>query len=258
MKILIILLFSVIGLLSCNLDSKQPYISKVPLTKEFLIHEWMLDSIYGSKEFIQDWVYFTPTGNFWRCTRYVENQLIDSSLTFKGNEIFYNGELKYSIFSLDSNNIILVSKDKTVFHCKRWNEFDQEDITMFVKTNPIKKLLNGRWILDSSEVIPTTIPSHCDKLFPGSKFYFNPNGRLEIYPKDSIIICNNYSYDIWDNEISIRENDMVLGLEIVRLSSTKLILKSTYMPKGESTGQTIKTELDGYNLYLTKQLEKTK
>ena len=141
-----IILLSIFGLLSCNSDKTTSFKNKVPLTKEFLNYEWMLDSLYGSKEFIQDWIYFTPDNKFWRCSHYSENQLIDSSLVFKDNKVFNNGELKYSVFSLDSNNIILVATDNKVFRCRRWNEFEQEDIDRFIKTNPTKKMLNGNWI----------------------------------------------------------------------------------------------------------------
>ena len=214
----------------------------------------MLDSLYGSKEFIQDWVYFTTTDKFWRCSYYSENQLIDSSLTFKDNKVFDKGELKYSIFSLDSNSIILVTTDRKVFHCRRWNEFDQEDIERFIKTNPTKKLLNGNWKLDSSQIAPTRMPSFCNDLYPGAKFAFNPNGTFDIYPKDSTNKCNGYSYKIWENEISITEYDMIMKLDIVNLSKDKLVLKSTYVPKDVDWSEKVmKARQEGYNLYLTRQ-----
>ena len=242
------------GLLSCNSDRTTSYESKVPLTKEFLNHEWMMDSVYGSKEFIQDWVYFTPNDKFWRCSHYNENQLIDSSLTFKDNEVFDNGQLKYSIFSLDSNNIILVSSDKKVFHCRSWNNFNQKYIYIFFITNTTKKLLNGNWTLDSSEIKPTRMPSFCNDLYPGTKYAFNPNGTFDIYPKDSTNKCNGYSYKIWENEISITEYDMVMKLEIVNLTKDKLILKSTYVSKdADWSEKMMKARQEGYNLYLTRQ-----
>ena len=249
-----IILLSIIGLLSCNSDRITAFENKVPLTKEFLIHQWMLDSLYGSKEFIQDLVYFTHNDKFWRCSHYNESQLIDSSLTFKDNKVFDNGQLKYSIFSLDSNSIILVTTDNKVYHCSRWNEYDQEDVERFIKTNPIKKLLNGNWTLDSSEITPTRMPSFCNDLYPGTKFSFNPNGTFDIYPKDSTNKCNGYSYRIWENEISVTEYDMIMTLGIVKLSKDKLILKSTYVSKDSDWSEKMmKAKQEGYNLYLTRQ-----
>lgn len=249
-----IILLITIGLLSCNTDNSNIYKSKIPVTKDFLIHEWMLDSIYGSNEFNQDWIYFTPEDKFWRCSHYSQSHLIDSSLTFKDNKVFDKGELKYSIFSLDSNNIILVSTDSIIFHCTRWNKFDSEDIDRFIKTNPTKKLLNGNWTLDSSEITPTRIPSFCNELYPGSKFAFNPNGRLEIYPKDSTNKCNSYSYKVWEDEISFIEYDMFMTLGIEKLSNDKLILKSTFIPKDRDpwSEEMLKFHQNGFNLYLTR------
>src|SRR5690606_39509230 len=192
-----IILLLIIGLFSCNSDKTTTLKNKIPLTKEFLNHEWMLDSLYGSKEFLQDWIYFTPDNKFWRCSHYSENQLIDSSLVIEDNKVFDNGELKYSVFSLDSNNIILVTTDNKVFRCRRWNQFEQEDIDRFIKTNPTKKMLNGNWILDSSDITPTRMPSFCNDLYPGTKYSFNPDGTFDIYPNDSTNKCNGYSYRIW-------------------------------------------------------------
>jgi hypothetical protein len=248
-----ILLLSTIGLLGCNSDNSAKYENKVPLTKEFLNHEWMLDSLYGSGKFIQDWVYFTLDDQFWRCSHYSENQLIDSSLVFKNNKVFDNGQLKYSVFSLDSNNIILVTTDNKVFRCRRWNEFEQDDIDRFINTNPTKKMLNGNWILDSSDITPTRMPSFCNELYPGAKYAFNPNGTFDIYPKDSTNKCHGYSYRIWENEIRVTEYDMVMTLGIVKLTKDKLILKSTYVSKeSDRSEKMMKPRQEGYNLYLTR------
>lgn len=247
-----------IGLFSCNADKSQSitYENKIPLTQEILISEWMIDSIYGSSESIQDWIYFTPDNKFWRCSRSRGSYILDSCLNYDTNKITRNQSTVYNIYSVDTNNILLESGENQVFHCRRWNEFDQEDITRFVHTNPTKKLLNGRWNLDSSEIIPTALPSYCDRLLPGSKFVFNPNGRLEVFPKDSINKCNNYSYHIWDNKISMREYDMGLELDIVTITKNKMTLKSTYKPEGRYSGGSYRTELEGHNLYFTKEKEK--
>src|SRR5690606_13276763 len=249
-----ILLLSIIGLLSCNSGNSIKYESKIPLTKDFLVHQWMLDSLYGSEKFIQDIVYFTPNNKFWRLSHYSESQLIDSSFTYKDNKVFDNGKLKYSVFSLDSNNIILVRTDNKVFRCRRWNQFEQEDLDRFIKTNPTKKMLNGNWILDSSDITPTRMPSFCNDLYPGTKYSFNPDGTFDIYPNDSTNKCNGYSYRIWENEISVTEYDMIMTLEIVKLTKDKLILKSTYVSKkSDWSEKMIKARQEGYNLYLTRQ-----
>ena len=213
----------------------------------------MLDSIYGSKEFIQDWVYFTPNNKFWRCSWYNESYVIDSSLTYSNQEVSLNGQLKYSIYSIDTSSILLVTPDDNVLRCKRWNAYDPERIANFIQSNPKKKLLSGNWTLDSSEVNPTVMPSYCKNLYLGSKFTFNQNGTFDVFPKDSTNKCNSYSYHIWENQVSITEYDMMMHLDIVKLTADKLILKSTYVPSDGCSEKMMEAKQKGYNLYLTKQ-----
>jgi len=246
-----IFLLPIILLINCTSGKTPTFENKIPLSKEFLIHEWTLDSAYGSSEFIQDRVYFTPDNKFWRCSRYGESQLIDSSFTYKDNKVFHNNKLQYTIFSLDSNNIILLAHDKKVFHCRRRNEYDPEDIERYIRTNPTKKLLNGTWMLDSSEITPAGLPSFCYKLFPGTKFAFKPDGEFEILPKDSSKACNSYSYHIWGNQISIIEYDMEMGLGIVSLTKDKLVLRSKYEPS--NTFRSAEIRQHGYKLYFTRE-----
>lgn len=253
-NIIFILIITVITITSCNQQQHKSKENGIQLTNEFLVHEWMLDSLYGSSEFIQDWVYFTPEGEFWRCSHYSESQLIDSLLTFKEDKVFKNGKIVYSITALDSSNITLKANSEQTYHLKRWNQFDKEDIERFIQTNPTKLLLNGNWELDSSEISPTRMPSYCNDLMAGTRFDFKAKGILEIYPNDSINKCNSYSYRIWKDKISITEYDMVMELKIEKISTDKMVLKSRYIPREIAwTEEVMKAKQEGYNLYFSKK-----
>ena len=255
MKIsLITIIFIFLAFLACNQaeEKRVGLKSNIPLTKQFLIKsEWRIDSVYGSNEFIQDWVYFTEDNKFWRCSYYNESYIIDSSVEYNDNVVSSNGQPKYEIYTIDSNNILLVTGDSKTFHCKRWNDFSDKRIKAFIKSNPKKRLLNGVWLLDSSELGSTRIPSYCDSLYPGTKFYFNSDGTFDVYAKNSAEKCNGYSYKIFDDEISFTEYDMDMAFDIVRLTSDSLILKSNYVPNKLWSSEARKS---GYKLYLTRRM----
>ena len=251
---LIFICFLVLEISCKQLDKgHNGLVNKFPLTKDYLTKsEWMIDSIYGSKSFIQDWIYFTPDNKFWRCSYYNSSYIIDSSIKFKNDIVLSAGQKKYQVYTIDSSNILLVDSSSTVFHCRRWNSFSPEKIERFVKGNPKKKLLNGYWLLDTSEISPTRVPSFCDSLYAGTKFYFNPDGTFDIYAKDSTAKCGAYSYKIWENEISFIEYDMVMGFDIIRLTSDSLVIKSTFVPRDAWDENATNARENGYELYFTK------
>src|SRR5690606_20912042 len=126
------------------------------------------------------------------------------------------------------------------------NSFSNEDIERFVTANPLKRLLNGSWILSSGELIPTRVPSYCDSLFEGTKFHFDPKGNFDIYEKDSTNKCGSYSYKIFEDRISFVEYDMVMRFEIETLTPDSLILKSKFVPMDNWNSDATKARENGY------------
>ena len=52
---------------------KQTENNGIKFTNEYLSsHEWMIDSIYNSDEFIQDWIYFTPEQKLYRFSKTIK------------------------------------------------------------------------------------------------------------------------------------------------------------------------------------------
>jgi hypothetical protein len=139
-----------------------------------------------------------------------------------------------------------------IYRCRRWNSFSQEKIERFIEGNPKKRLLNGTWLLNESELSPSTVPSFCDSLYAGTKFYFKPNGTFDIYAKDSISKCGTYSYKIWEDKISFTEYDMVMGFNIIKLTSDSLIITSTYVPNNNWDDKATQARQSGCKMYLTK------
>jgi hypothetical protein len=115
--------------------------------------------------------------------------------------------------------------------------------------------LNGSWRLDSSEYVPSYLPSYCNNLYLGSKLIFREDGLLDVIPKDSTYSCFSYGYRIFDQEINLAEYDMILKLEISKLTADSLILRSyylNYVDKPLSFSQSEDVRLNGYKIYLTR------
>ena len=231
---------------------KQTENNGIKISKEYLnSHEWMIDSIYGSKEYIQDWIYFTPEQKFYRFSNNSKSYVIDSALIWNNDKIFKNNSELFKITALDSLNIELKMSDK-IYHAKRWNRFHPEQIERFITNNEFKLKINGKWRLDSIEIKQARMPSYCNEITSGAIFDFQNNSRLKVYQKDSINYCNKYSYRIREKEISLIESDMVLNFPIRKFDKDRLILKSRYIQKNVSDKKSWEAKRKGFNLYFSK------
>lgn len=238
-------------IVSCSQKEKNG----IKFTDEYLSsHEWIIDSINGSDEFIQDWIYFTPEKQFYRFSKYNKSYVIDSALTWKHDRIIKNNSELFKITAIDSENIELKMADKT-YHAERWNTFDREDIELFISNNKYKLLINGKWKLDSTEIKKGGLPLSCDQIEKGSIFDFKENGRLAVFEKDSVNFCNEFSYSLFKEELSLSKFDIVMGLPIAEITENKLILISRYIPKNNYTEEMWKLKRTGFKLYLTKIAE---
>jgi hypothetical protein len=251
MKSIITTIFCLLIIVSC----KRKENSGIDFSDEYLSsHEWVIDSVYGSDEFIQDWIYFTPEKQFYRFSKYSKSYVIDSALNWKHNKVLKDDSEMFKIIALDSENIELKTPLKT-YHAERWNKFDPEDIELFISNNRYKLLINGKWKLDSTEIGKGGLPLSCDQIEKGSVFNFKDNGLLTVLEKDSVNFCNEFSYSLFKEELSLRKSDMVMGLPIAELNENKLVLVSRYIPKNNYTEEMWKLKRKGFKLYLTKLAE---
>jgi len=251
MKSVITIIFGLLICVSC----KQKEKSGIEFSDEYLSsHEWVIDSIYGSDEFIQDWIYFTPEKQFYRFSKYNKNYVIDSALIWKHNRILKDDSELFKIIALDSENIELRTSDKT-YHAERWNTFDREDINLFIANNEYKLLINGKWKLDSTEIGKGGLPLSCDQIEKGSIFNFKENGQLEVFEKDSVNYCNQFHYGLFKNDLSLFKSDVVIRFPIVELDANKLILISRYIPKNNYSEEMWEMKRRGFKLYLTKLVD---
>lgn len=233
-------------ILAC-VEQKQNYPPSIKVTQDFLEGRWMLDSIIGKDDWKQDWLYFTDDDKFWQFSKYNESYLIEKELGWKKDKIIKNGKTKYLITPLDSQHIILHGTNEK-FHCKRWGDFEREDIERFLKANPLKKKINGWWKLEVKKDSIHNIPSWCNNLGNETKFYFNPNGKLEIYPIDEKDnkYCKSYTYSIFVNDkpqLNLQELDMIISYNILELNDNRLILDGIYEPITNKTLQMTFTKI---------------
>jgi hypothetical protein len=248
MKTVITIIFSLLIFVSC----KQKEKSGIEFSDKYLSsHEWVIDSIYGSDEFIRDWIYFTPEQKFYRFSKNNKSYVIDSALIWKHNKVFKNNSQLFTIRGIDSLNIELKTSDK-IYFAKRWNTFHREQIERFIKNNNFKLKINGKWKLDSLEIKKARMPSYCNEITSGAIFDFEDNGRLKVYQKDSINYCNKYSYRIREKEISLLEYDMILNFPIIEFDKNKLILESRYIQKNAMNEKSWKAKRKGFNLYFSR------
>jgi len=226
--------------------------SEIRFDDDFLSsHEWMIDSIYGSNKFTQDWIYFTPKKRFYRFSKFNKSYVIDSSLVWQRNHILKGDNILYKISKIDSQYIELKT-EKEIFRAKRWNKFDSEDIERFISNNRYKLLINGKWKLDSTEIGIGGLPSNCDEIQAGAIMEFGENGRLQVFKKDSLNFCDRYSYQVYQDGLSLRKSDMIMDFPIIEISNNKLILMSKYIPKSNYTEETWLAGKKGFKLNLTK------
>ena len=225
----------------------------IVINKEFLgSHYWMIDTIYGEEKFIQDWIYFTPEEEFYRFSKFRKSYVLDSALTWHNNRILLNEKEIYKVIAIDSHLIELKGAEKT-YRAKRWNEFDSVDIERYIKNNRYKSIINGNWKLDSMEIEKTRMPSFCEEIVKESVFSFNENGSLFVYEKDSTSPCNNYSYQINEDEIFLLEYDMGLTFPIQSIERKRLVIKSNYVPKNLLWKEEIYyASKNGFNMYFKK------
>jgi hypothetical protein len=248
MKSVIIIIFSLLIITSCKNKEK----SGIAFSDEYLTsHEWLIDSISGSDEFIQDWIYFTQKKEFYRFSKYKKSYVIDSALTWKQDIVFKNNSELFKIIALDSENIELKAFDKT-YHAKRWNTYYREDVELFISNNKFKLLINGKWELDSTEIGKGGLPSNCDQIEKGSIFEFKDDGILQVFENDSINPCYKYNYSLYKDNLSLQKSDVVMGFPILELTQNRLILVSRYIPNNNYNEEMWKLKRSGFKLYFTK------
>ncbi len=203
---------------SCTLQNTN-------IDKEFLIgHEWMIDTMYGQNDFIQEWIYFTADDEFYRFSKYNKSYIIDSACIWNGNMIWKDGEERFSIEMIDSNYILLKG-EQFIFRAKKWRKSDPGFIEMFIQNNKSKLLLNGEWRLDSIEIGDNAILPICGNSRQGAVFNFSEDANLFIRHESSLDSCRSYFYQVYDHELSIQDFDVIYSYPISKITSKQLILE---------------------------------
>lgn len=246
-----------IGLLaSCQPNSEGGsggFKNAFPLTSNFLAHEWKVDSVGSNSELAGDIVFFTPDNKFWHCSYNNATYIIDSCLEVKEGGVYENGALKYTIYSLDSSKIALVSPKNEVIQAKMNGDFSENYLKSIVALNPIKKFLNGSWELVSSEYAPTKFPSFCGNIDKGAKLVFEPKGTMKIFQKDSTNNCGTYNYKLWEDEIHFAEGDMVMTMKIGEIDANRLEVIANFIRDEDQSEEAIKLIRSGYKMEFSKK-----
>lgn len=108
----------------------------------------------------------------------------------------------------------------------------------------------GEWILDSSTVSPAYLPSFCKELNNGSRFVFDYENHLTVYPDTSNVKCNVYSYHNAGKELHLTEWDMVMVFPVVHLDSNHIIIKNTVIPYERRMNDRSLDDVHEYLMYL--------
>jgi hypothetical protein len=116
--------------------------------------------------------------------------------------------------------------------------------------NATNNLLVGEWILDSSQVSPAYLPSFCKSLENGSRFVFDYNNALTVYPDTSAVKCNSYSYHFTGTALHLTEWDMVVEFPVTHFDSSSLVIKSTWIPYESRMNDRSLDDVHEYLMYL--------
>jgi hypothetical protein len=112
------------------------------------------------------------------------------------------------------------------------------------------RYLAGEWILDSSTVTPAYLPSFCKELYNGSRFVFDRENQLTVYPDTSHVKCNMYSYHSTGDELHLTEWDMVVTFPLVVVDQDHIILENTHIPYERRTEDRSLDDVHVYRMYL--------
>ena len=121
------------------------------------------------------------------------------------------------------------------------------------KNKTSNDLLYGEWILDSSAVTPAYLPSFCEELYAGSRFVFDEENHLTVYPDTSNKKCNRYSYHFDGRELHLTEWDMVMVFPVAQRDSNQLILRNSHITYERRLDDRSLDDVHEYMMYLRRK-----
>jgi hypothetical protein len=113
-----------------------------------------------------------------------------------------------------------------------------------------KSLINGKWKVIKSTILPFEHISYCKKLELNSIFEFKENRTLNVYEKVNGKICTkDQTFRVRGKKLRILEWDMIFEYDILELTSETLELKikrapSYYWTESNLNDEKIKKELE--------------
>ncbi len=212
-----------------ELNSTEEY-----MTPQFLVGEWKLDSIIGDSDLIEEWVYFTKEGKFWRYSFRKRSYLVEGDLKYKFNFVMHNKrDIGYRLQKVDTNHIIMIDSTFKKFQLTRWSYFDPSLLETYRIGDSLKKEITGLWKLDSMELSPATFPTtlyknFCYDLKPGSKLLFSDEGEAIVFNGATHTPCKQYMYKVYDGYVSFEEFNLDYGYDILEIDQNHLVLAEEF------------------------------
>lgn len=212
-----------------DLNHTEEYIDS-----KFLVGEWKLDSIIGSKDLIEEWVYFTDEAKFWRYSFMQRSYLVEGDLDYKFNFVMHGKrKIGYRLEKVDTNHVIMTDSTHTKFQLTRWSYFTPDLLETYRVGDSLKQQITGLWRLDSMDIAPGSFPTalyknYCSDLRPGSKLLFSDEGEAIVINIKTHTPCKQYIYKVFEGYISFEEFEVDYSYSIMELDEKHLVLAEEF------------------------------
>ncbi len=114
--------------------------------------------------------------------------------------------------------------------CKSENKGSDVGKTV-ISEKKSKSLINGKWKVINSTVLPFEHISYCEKLELNSVFEFKTDQTLNVYKSPKGKACTkDQTFKVRGKKLEILEWDMIFDYEIMKLTSDTLELKIKRIP----------------------------
>ncbi|ESU18453.1 hypothetical protein FCR2A7T_29350 [Flavobacterium cauense R2A-7] len=120
--------------------------------------------------------------------------------------------------------ILLITFSILFFGCNETKKIEKESLETNLSKQNTDSWVYGKWVIYNSDLLPFSHPSFCDELNLNSVFEFKNDGEINIYNSENQKCNKDQTYRIFENEIDIKEYDMVFTYEILKKSNDSLVL----------------------------------
>ncbi|WP_217806703.1 hypothetical protein, partial [Zunongwangia atlantica] len=197
---------------------------KISADIEFLVGEWISDSINPEPKHWREFIFIDNNRNFTKTSWWSNSYILQNNLILKDGKIIQKGSIIYQIKIIDSNTIEF--ENANYYGRFKRDPFGgyKESLKRFITGQKTKEELIGKWKYQNSEIIE----EEKNKDYPEGVIenyrlrdllhYNLPNILIEFAKDNRLKIefgpkLEEYSYIIDDESISLQKSDYVINFD---------------------------------------------